>query len=84
MKNRKIEEEKYKSDRFEDIVDDLKGEEILTPFLCFEKTGPIYLRLRNSKITVFAKIENLEAIKKMGRETNGIIDPDLFRKYQQA
>lgn len=82
MKNRKIEEVKYKSDRFEEVLDDIKGKEILIPFLHFE-TGPCYVRIKGGP-TFFAKAQNADAIIQMCKETNRIVDPAVFRKYQQA
>ena len=72
---------KNSSDWFEDIVDELKGAKI-TGTLSWEATGPVYIEL-DGRETVYAKLENKDAILKMRAETNDIIDPEVFRKYQK-
>ena len=73
--------EKNKSDWFEDIVDNLKGVRI-TGTMSWEALGPVYIELEGRE-TIYAKLESKDAIMKMRMETNDIIDPDVFRKYQK-
>lgn len=71
---------KNNSDYFEKIVDELKGTKI-TGCLKWERTGPVYIELEGRE-TIYAKLENKDAILKMMEETGNVIDPEVFRKHQ--